>query len=146
MNPYRHVLVATDFGPAAEAALDHALGIAKSFGAKITLLHCTWLPPYYYSAYAEGLAWPTAELEGKAKDALEREVAKARTRHPNIESMLVAGDAWKEICKAAKERGADLVVVGTHGRRGLPRMVLGSVAERVVRTSDVPVLTVSVRE
>jgi nucleotide-binding universal stress UspA family protein len=146
MNSYRHVLVATDFGPAAETAVDHALMIAKTFGAKVTLLHCTWLPPYYYSAYAEGIAWPTSELEVKAKEELEGAVANARMIHSKVESMLVAGDAWTEICKAAKERGADLVVVGTHGRRGLPRVFLGSVAERVVRMSDVPVLTVSVRD
>jgi len=142
MQPYRHIVVATDFGPAASAALEHALLIAKSFDATLTIVHCTWLPPYYYSAYAEGLAWPTDELESKAKAALDEAAAGARAVHAKVDTVLVAGETWDRIGQVAKEKGADLVVVGTHGRKGLPRMFLGSVAEKIVRTSEVPVLTV----
>lgn len=142
MTPFKHILVPTDFGDASQRALELALDLARSFESKVTLLHATALPPYYYSAYAEGLAWPTDELEGKAKEALDAAVTKARERHALIEGAMVAGEPWKRILEASKERGADLIVMGTHGRRGLSHVFLGSVAEKVVRLSFIPVMTV----
>ncbi len=143
MKPFRHILVPTDFSDAANQALELALELAPKFEAKITLLHSTWLPPYYYSAYAEGLAWPTEELEGKAKQELDAACSRAKERYANVESVLASGEAWERILEAAKERAVDLIVMGTHGRRGISRLVLGSIAEKVVRLSPVPVLTVS---
>lgn len=143
MATFKHILVPTDFGEASEHALDIAVDIAMKFEATVTLLHATWLPPYYYSAYAEGLAWPTDELDAQANRQLEATVTKARTRYPRIENVLLAGEPWQSILDTARDRGVDLVVMGTHGRRGLARIVLGSVAEKVVRMCPVPVMTVS---
>jgi nucleotide-binding universal stress UspA family protein len=69
-------------------------------------------------------------------------LAKAKARQANIESMLVTGETWRRILDVVKDRGVDLVVMGTHGRRGVSRVLLGSVAEKVVRLSPVPVVTV----
>jgi nucleotide-binding universal stress UspA family protein len=70
MISFKHILVPTDFGPASERALDLALDFASSSKAKVTLLHSTWLPAIYHSAYAEGIAWPVDELELAAKNEL----------------------------------------------------------------------------
>ncbi len=143
MTAFKHLLVPTDFGDASERALDVAIEIATKFDATITLLHATWLPPYYYSAYAEGLAWPTDELEGAAGRELAAAVSRARARYPKVAGKLVPGEPWERILEAAQEDEADLIVMGTHGRRGVARAVLGSVAEKTVRMSPIPVLTIS---
>lgn len=142
MNAFQHILVPTDFGDASDRALELALDLASKFESKVTLLHATWLPPYYYSAYAEGLGWPTNELEGQANKALDAAVTKAKARYPQVEGTLMAGEPWERILGASKERGADLIVMGTHGRRGLSHVFLGSVAEKIVRLSPIPVMTV----
>jgi len=88
------------------------------------------------------LATDAASNPRAAATALEG--VAARTRKPGLEvhSVLRQGSAWSEINAAAKEEKADLVVMGTHGRHGLARALLGSVAEKVVRTAPCPVLTV----
>jgi nucleotide-binding universal stress UspA family protein len=146
MSTFQHIMVPIDFGEVSEHALDRALTLAKDLGASVTIVHVMQMPPYYYSAYAEGLAWPTDELEGAAKTSLDAalESAKKRCSGVRVDAVLLAGVPNVQIVEAATDRKADLIVMGTHGRRGLVRAFLGSVAERVVRTSPVPVLTVSI--
>lgn len=139
MAGFKHIVVPTDFGEIAEHAVDMAVDLAAKYGAKLTLVHVYAIPT---PAYAEAFAWPVEEIEKAAKDALERELAKIRARHPDTHAVLEVGAAYDRIVEVVKSRGADLVVMGTHGRRGLPHLVLGSVAEKVVRLSPVPVLTV----
>ena len=141
MAPFRHILVPIDFGEPSEQAVDLALTMALRFDARVTLLHVSWMPPYYYSAYAEGLAFPVDEMETRAKATLDEAVTKAKLRYPRTEGMMVAGQPWEKILEAIKTSGADLLVMGTHGRRGLSRVFLGSVAEKVLRHSPIPVLT-----
>lgn len=135
----RHILAPTDFSAAAERALAMALELAGVFDARVTLLH-VWSMPY--TAYAEGLTWPLDEMERAARSALDRTLANAREVHPKVEALLREDGDWAQILEVANERDVDLIVMGTHGRRGLPHFVLGSVAEKVVRLSPVPVLTV----
>jgi nucleotide-binding universal stress UspA family protein len=144
MRPIRHILVPTDFGPAANAALEQALDLARGLGAKITLLHVAWVAPSTSTACAEDFTFPVRDLEDKARNALESAAARARATHTKVETLLAGGEVWQTILTAAHDRGADLVVMGTHGRRGLPRFLIGSVAERVVRLSTIPVLVVPV--
>lgn len=92
--------------------------------------------------YGDGLYWPVDDLQRAAKDALNAAVAKAKERYLKTNGLLACGEPWREILEAARERGADFIVMGTHGRRGLTRVLLGSVAEKVVRLSPVPVVTV----
>jgi nucleotide-binding universal stress UspA family protein len=144
MNEFKHILVATDFGEPANRALDFALMLASKFESKVTIVHASWLPPVAYAAYAEGLLWPTDEMARGAKEALQTLVSGARKRYSNVEGLVVIGEPRGTILDVAQERGADLIAMGTHGRRGLSRVFLGSVAERVVRVSPVPVLTIGV--
>lgn len=135
----KHILVATDFSAPADRALDTGIELARAFGARLTILH-VWSMPY--TSYSEGLTWPVDEMERAARRALDDTLARAVARYPRTEAVLLQGGDWAQILEAVRELGVDLVVMGTHGRRGLPRLVLGSVAERVVRMSPVPVLTI----
>jgi len=143
MIKFKNILVPTDFGDSSQRAVLLAIELAKAFGAHVTLLHVWSLPN---TAYAEGLSWPVDELEKAAQTALDGELARVVKLHADTDAVLRVGPAWERILDAVKERGADLVVMGTHGRRGLPRMFLGSVAEKVVRLAHVPVLTVGAHE
>jgi len=136
MESIKHILVPTDFGEPAERATEYALALAGKFEAKLTLMHVYSIPTY---GYADGFSWPVEELEKAEKMAFGTVVATAKQRNAGIESALVMGAPWEQILLVAKQRGVDL---GTHGRRGLSRVLLGSVAERVVRMSPVPVLAI----
>jgi nucleotide-binding universal stress UspA family protein len=143
MTTLNHLLVPTDFGEPAERALDIALTIASKFSSKVTLLHAYNL---ILPSYAEGLSWPAIDLEGEAKKALDETLAKAKERYPAVEAVLVLGNPVRQILEAVEKQGADMIIMGTHGRRWLSRVILGSVADKVVRLSPVPVLTVSAGE
>lgn len=137
---YRHLLVPTDFGDAARVATEHAIAIAKRFDAKLTLLHAYELPRI---DYGEVIPWPIQDLEDQAQRALDRALADVKAVHPTVDGLVVLGDPHGQILDVAEKRRCDLIVMGTHGRRGFSRILLGSVAERVVRFSPVPVLTMS---
>lgn len=136
---FRHILVATDFGEPAERAIATGSELATKFDAKLTLVHAYVMPT---TPYDERSYLPAADIIKEAETALQRALERTRERAPAAESALVRGDPREGIVEVARERKADLIVVGTHGRRGLSRVFLGSVAERVVRTSPIPVLTV----
>ena len=138
---FEHILVATDFGEPAQHALESAIGLARATNAKITLLHVFYIAR---PAYDVLVALPIAELAGQARTALETALARAKERYPQCESLFQTGEPAEQIVESAKQLGADLVVLGTHGRHGLPRMLLGSVAEKVVRTSPVPILVIPI--
>ncbi|MBX3232535.1 MAG: universal stress protein [Labilithrix sp.] len=134
----KHILVATDFEDASRHAEDLAVALAAEFGARITLLHVWTAPP---PVYAGAFAWPIEGVEAAARAALERRLASLRQRHARSEAMLAGGHPADVILATAAADHADLIVMGTHGRRGLPHIVLGSTAERVLRQSNIPVLT-----
>lgn len=142
-SDFKHILVATDFGEHAARAVDVALGLAEKFDAQLTLLHAHYIAP---PAYDVGVAWPVEALAGAAQKALDETLAKAKQRYPKCEATLEVGYPSDVVVRTAKQRGCDLIVIGTHGRRGVSRMVLGSVAEKVVRTAPVPVLTIPLDE
>jgi nucleotide-binding universal stress UspA family protein len=139
---FKHIVVATDFSESAEHALELAAEMALKFEAALTLVH-SWEAPSY--SYGGGLYVPVdliTPIEEAARKRLAEALLTLKQRVPNADSSLRSGPAWQEILTAASELDADLIVVGTHGRRGLNRALLGSVAEKVVRMADVPVLTV----
>lgn len=142
MTVLHHVLVATDFGKPAERAEALAADIAERFGAALTVLFVLSIPNM---AYAAGYL-RIDEMERQARKTLDAKAAKLRERFPALESMMRTGIAWEEILAASQETGVDLIVMGTHGRTGLPRALLGSVAEKVLRMAPVPVLTVPTSE
>jgi nucleotide-binding universal stress UspA family protein len=135
VTSFRQILVATDYGPASEIAMETTIALATRLRANITVLHVM-----EESAYA----YPFPTLKGAREAAqlhIDDAVASLRARSVSASGILREGFAWSEICACASEISADLVVVGSQGRRGLPRFMLGSVAERVVRLSPCPVLT-----
>jgi nucleotide-binding universal stress UspA family protein len=139
---FERILVATDFSDSSQQALELALRIAERFGSQLTLVH-SWEAPNY--SYAAGLQFPVdvvAPIERAAVARLAEATAELELRFPAAKSLLRSGVPWEEVLGAAAEIKADLIVMGTHGRRGLERALLGSVAEKVVRMSRVPVLTV----
>lgn len=142
MNLPSVILVPTDFGDAASRALDYAVALAKPLGAELVLLHTFELPVI---GFPDGAMAATAELTTRivaaAQQALDQEVARAGAGVP-MKALLRQGDAWQMALATAQETGANLIVMGTHGRRGLPRALIGSVAEKMVRTAPVPVLIV----
>jgi len=140
---FKHILVPIDFGEVADHALEVAISFAAAMDAKITLFHATWVPANAPVSFGEGFEWPIDAFERQARETLERAASKARQRYRRIDALVVTGEPREEILAQASRLGADLIVMGTHGRRGIARALLGSVAERIVRTSPIPVLTVS---
>jgi nucleotide-binding universal stress UspA family protein len=139
---FKHILAPTDFGESSQQALDAAIELAARLEAKLTIVHCYEIPAYAYG----GMTFGAADLLGPVQDAaraqLEKTLVEVKTRFPGAAGLLRRGVPWSEILAAIDETKADLVVMGTHGRRGVAHALLGSVAEKVVRTSPVPVLTV----
>jgi nucleotide-binding universal stress UspA family protein len=137
----KHILVPTDFEAASAGALELGVQMARAFDAKVTLLHVWELPIYPYMDFMLNSAVIT-EVEDAASNGMARALEDLQKTMPGAQSKLKTGLPWQGILTATEELGADLVVMGTHGRQGLSRLTLGSVAERVVRLSKVPVLTV----
>ncbi len=139
---FERILVATDFSDSSQKALEYALRIAEKFGSELTLVH-SWEAPNY--SYGGGLYLPVdlvAPIEQAAVARLEEATAQLKLRLPAAKSLLRAGIPWEEVLAAGTQINADLIVMGTHGRRGLERALIGSVAEKVVRMARIPVLTV----
>jgi nucleotide-binding universal stress UspA family protein len=143
MTTFRHVMVATDLSESSQAALKLALDLARTPGADLTVVHTCEIPVY---SYTPEMAMAPVDLLTPAVDAararLEELMRQVRKECPGAESLLEIGIPADKILSAAASCGADLIVMGTHGRRGLAHAMLGSVAEKVVRRSPVPVLTV----
>jgi nucleotide-binding universal stress UspA family protein len=139
----RHVLVPTDFSEHAEQAVEVAVTMAVQFKAKLTLLHVAHRPNY---AYGQRTAQSLDDLLPGAQNALDKATAQVRARCPNVQGLLAQGHPWEAILRFVEEQRVDLVVMGTHGRHGLPRALLGSVTERVLRSSPVPVVAVTLHE
>lgn len=133
----KNILVATDFGPASTAALTYGRALAKTFGARLHLLHVAenfFLRPAMNDPYALRAA-AARQLE----DCLTAEDRADRAAHAVLQ---VSDDTAEAITDYARAKPIDLIVVGTHGRTGVSHLLAGSVAERVVRTAPCPVLTV----
>jgi nucleotide-binding universal stress UspA family protein len=136
------ILVPTDFSKASDAALEAAVTLAKKFDAGIVLLHAYQLPVYPYSSTSTVTpADLLAHIDKSAGKALENAASAHAQSGVRITTALKAGVAWEQILRAAKEFDAGLIVIGSRGLRGLPRALLGSTAERVVRYSPIPVTT-----
>jgi len=146
MAVFRHLLVPTDFGPSSTRALQMALDLAASLGAELTIAHVIEVPVYAYPGFSVSAIDMLSGIEEAARKSLHDLVESVKGRMPGVKSTLRTGSTAEEILAASGETGADLIVMGTHGRRGVAHALLGSVAERVVQRSMVPVLTVRGQE
>ncbi|HEY1960530.1 MAG TPA: universal stress protein [Polyangiaceae bacterium] len=137
------ILVATDFSEASKAAFDYAVDLAKALGAKVTALHVYELPVYGFPS-GTFVAPPelAVEIMTAAEDSMKRACAAYATSGVDVTKVVQQGTPWEEVHRVAEEVGAELIVIGTHGRRGLSHALLGSVAEKIIRTATRPVLTI----
>jgi nucleotide-binding universal stress UspA family protein len=140
----KKILCATDFSSCAEHAVDHAVRLARALGAELVLLHVAVEAPLF----REGLAGSDevrrvfAAQREWARATLEQRAAACRSAGVPTLALVVSGVPAQAILAAADTEAADLIVLGTHGRGGFARWLLGSVADRVVRSARCPVLTV----
>jgi nucleotide-binding universal stress UspA family protein len=146
MTLFTRILVPTDFSPAADAALGYARALAKALGASLHILH-VFDDPYTTAAYAPEVyaSLPPDFRERALQDAareLEARLGAEEKRQFGGTTDVVVGSPAKEIIRFADAKSIDLIVMCTHGRSGLAHLLLGSVAERIVRTAPCAVLTV----
>jgi nucleotide-binding universal stress UspA family protein len=142
----KHILVATDFGEAADAALTYGRTLAGRFGATLHVLHVVDTS-YFNVVGADACASVTPDLQEQAEEAArarldERAIDSDGSAPPTRKALWRAAMPASAIIQYASDAGIDLIVMGTHGRRGLAHLLMGSVAEGVVRTASCPVLTV----
>ena len=137
---YSDILIPTDGTDAVTPAIGHALDLTKTFGATLHTLYVVDEDSYpTLDARVEVLA---ETLESEGEQAVEEIRERAETVGVSATTVVVRGSPYREILDYADEHGVDLIVMGTHGRRGLDRYLLGSVTEKVVRSTAVPVLTI----
>lgn len=142
MISLRRILLPTDFSEPSLAATHYALELAQRFGSKLRLLHVIE-DPMIYVPFFESNPLPTREeFEQYAQTRLENWIQPEEAGTVELEYRWVHGKPFVEIVREAREDDADLIVIGTHGRGTAAHLLLGSVAEKVVRTSPCPVLTV----
>ncbi len=135
------ILVPVDFEEASLSAIELAKSLGAKLGGEVVLLHVYQLPVYTYPGLEPALM-PGFHAEVSA--AASRAVQQLSAQTGGLRTLLRDGDPATEILAAAEEQRAAMIVMGTHGRRGISHLFLGSVAEQVIRKSSVPVLTVRV--
>jgi len=148
MGAYRKILVAVDGSPASSKGLREAIRLARAERAKLFIMHV--VDEFQAFAAMDGLVGaPGADLLSALREGGKRILAKAvgialkqKIKPKGILREMLSGPAAYPIVREARKLRADLIVLGTHGRRGVRRLVLGSDAEQVVRTASVPVLLV----
>jgi nucleotide-binding universal stress UspA family protein len=141
MIDLQNILCPTDFSEPSRTATNYALEFARTFAARLHLLYVIE-DPLLYSPMFGGYAPAADDLEAYAKSALENWILPDDATGVDVDYRFVHGRAFTGILQEAAEHDIDLIVMGTHGRGFLPHLLLGSVAERVVRHSPCPVLTV----
>ncbi len=140
------ILFPTDFSNGARAAMDHAVSLASDYKARLILLYviqdisiAEWYIPSSLS-----VTDLVEDMQRSAEKEMDKWAAEVSARINGVEKLVVRGVPFVEIIKTAKERNADLIVIGTHGRTGINHMLFGSTAEKVVRKAPCPVLTVRI--
>jgi nucleotide-binding universal stress UspA family protein len=144
MNPFKRILVATDFTDSSKPAFEEAIELAQKNGSELLIGHA-YQPPNMTQAYAVAPGvydeWDR-NLRIRVEQKLQELVNDAKKNGILAKPLVLAGAPYEAIVEAAKENKADLVVMGTHGRKGVSRFFLGSVASRVISTAPCPVMTV----
>ena len=136
-----HILVPIDFSSDSEVAIDMAISLAKKLGSRITLLHA--IHEVYIGVGEMAAALPPSyieDIEAEVEREMQGYVNKVVEAGLNGDSVVVHGVPFQSILDAAEDQNIDLIVMGTHGRTGLKHVLLGSVAEKVIRLARCPVL------
>lgn len=138
MKPFQKILVASDFGDSSSLALEIASDLALRYGAELIVVHAVDTGPSLLS----GNVMNQKGTSATAQQGLDAGVERAKATVPAARGVLLQGQAAEQVLAFVEQNAVDFVVVGTHGRSRAARLVLGSVAEKIVRSSRVPVLTV----
>jgi nucleotide-binding universal stress UspA family protein len=145
MVEIRRILVPVDFSEVAPILAKWAKGFAKQLNAKIILTYILEDLSTYEGIFVD--LKTLTELENTlyegAKKSMEDFLKEHFSDFPDVEPVLEKGDVVETILRVAQEKGADLIVIGTHGRKGLDRILFGSVAEGVVKNSPIPVVSIN---
>jgi nucleotide-binding universal stress UspA family protein len=144
-----NILVATDFGEASDAALAYGRELARTFGATLHVLHVA--DDVYVRLGGDAFAGVLPDLQKDVEETAHRQLDAILVDNdtrplPVKKAVVTSSTTAAAIVEYARDRSIDLIVVGTHGRRAVARLLMGSVAERVVRTAPCPVLTVRQHE
>ena len=146
MADIKKILFATDFSDNSRYALTFALSFAQKYEAMLYVLHVIQQPTYPLGMYAEISFDAMDKFSQSISEAVEKEMQALKEKdlkgYPKSECLIVHGTPFLEILRHAKEKEADLIVLGTHGRTGLDHVLFGSTAEKVVRRAPCPVLSV----
>ncbi len=148
MKDFSTILIAVDFSDSSDNAFRLALSMAKKFSAKLLVLHVINEPVDLRGFYVPHISFEKLEeeIEEGAKKMMESVCRRNLHDFENFECLIVPGLPYEQIIGQADEKSADLIVLGTHGRTGLDHVLFGSTAEKVVRKSSLPVLTVRLEE
>ena len=148
MKDFSTILVAVDFSDSSDNAFQLALSMANKFGAHLVILHVINEPIDLRGFYVPHISYE--KLEEEIAEGAEKMMESFCRQHiddfTDFESLIVPGMPHEQILNQAEENNADLIVLGTHGRTGLDHVLFGSTAEKVVRKSKFPVLTVRLEE
>jgi nucleotide-binding universal stress UspA family protein len=145
MKRIRRIIHPSDFSTASRPAFARALELARGNRAALTIVHVmTPIVPVIGDGYVSPQIWDDVERTARAyaQKQIDKLIAKANQAGVRARSVLLEGTPADRIARAAKRQRADVIVMGTHGRGGLAKLFLGSVAERVVATAPCPVMTV----
>jgi nucleotide-binding universal stress UspA family protein len=138
---FNNILVTTDFSPGSDLAIEAASALAKRLQASLHVLHVIE-DPYFTGGWSEAYAFDLPKLRDELVVGAEQQLKSIAAFDPTVRltTEVAFGRTAETIVRTAIARGTDLIVVGTHGRSGFKRMLMGSVAERVVRLAPCPVL------
>lgn len=144
MKDFKTILFANDFSETSEEVFDYALNMARKFDAKLLIVHVINEPVDLRGFYVPHISFENLEKEiAEGAEKMMEKFCRTKVKDfANFETFILTGIPYEEIMKKADEAQASLIVMGTHGRRGLDHMLFGSTAERVVRGAGCPVLTV----
>jgi nucleotide-binding universal stress UspA family protein len=146
MKDFKTILFATDFSESSDYAFQYAYSLARKFEARLLLVHVINEPVDLRGFYVPHISFEKLEeeIEEGAKKMMEKFCRTHIRDFDNYETLIVPGIPYDEVIKKATENSADLIVLGTHGRTGLDHVLFGSTAEKIVRKSPVPVMTIRI--
>lgn len=144
MKPFDRILIAIDFSENSSYAFDYALMLARQFDAELTVMHVINEPIDLRGFYVPHISFEQLEkeIEAGAAGMMENFCREKMGDFTKYTTCIINGIPYEEIIRKAKEDDVSLIVVGTHGRTGLDHIIFGSTAERVVRSSPCPVLSI----